>query len=55
MDTGNIIPWLAGFTLIVVLAYAIWQRLAVHKAKQNHEPAVPGETTIGGVVRDPGT
>ena len=52
---SGIIPWLAGFTLIAVLAFAIYQRSAVHKAKVNHEPAVPGETTSGGIVRDPGT
>ena len=53
---NGIVPWLlAGFTLLAVLAFAIYQRAAVHKAKLNHEPAVPGESTSGGIVRDADT
>ena len=55
-DMSGLVPWLlAAFTLIAVLAFAIYQRAAVHKAKVNHEPAVPGETTSGGIVRGTNT
>ena len=52
MEISSIIPWLAGVTLLIALAFGIYQRVRVHQAKRDHEPAVPGETTSGGIVRD---
>ena len=52
MSADTLIPWLFGFTLVVALAAGIYQYMRVKRAQRRHEPAVPGETQSGGIVRD---
>jgi hypothetical protein len=53
MSTESMIPMLAGFTLLAALLFGGYQLWRVRRAQRLHEPAVPGETTKGGIVRDP--
>jgi hypothetical protein len=43
--TGNdIVPWLFGVTLLIVLAALIYQYFRVQRSKRLGSPAVPGAT-----------
>ena len=37
MDNASLIYWLAGVTLLAVLAIGIWQRLRTSQAKRENE------------------
>lgn len=47
---NDIIPWLFGFTLIVVLALGVWQYFRTRQAQRSNSPAVHAAVREDGTV-----
>lgn len=48
---NNVVPYLFGFTLIVALAFCVWQFFRVRRSQQLNTPAVHAVPHTDGTVR----